>query len=79
MKSLEIWKKNYLGKNILDFYSEIDEFNFSCQLYIVKGRDGRLSRDFAGSRSRSRESPGLRSGPGLKATGQSGPGQKSAG
>ena len=40
-------------------------------------RDGRLSRDLSGSRSR--KSRGLGQGPGLRAKGQSGPGQKSAG
>ena len=42
-------------------------------------RDGRLSRVLSGSRSRSRKSRGLGQGPGLRAKGQSGPGQKSAG
>ena len=40
-------------------------------------RDGRLSRNLSGSRSR--KSRGLGQGSGLRAKGQSGPGEKSAG
>ena len=46
---------------------------------LLTARDGPLSRNLAGSRSQARKSPGLGPGRGLKAGGQSGPGQKSAG
>ena len=35
MTSQEFCKKNYLGKNICDFYFEIDECNFFSVNYIL--------------------------------------------